>query len=991
MEIEKYFEDPKILHLGTQKPRAYYLPKSLKGECRQMLLNGAWEFAFYPSHYEVPDIFYMPNTSADYQSAEVPACWQFYGVDDHQYINTMYPIPYDPPYVPIENPCGTYRKSFCIDETAGKKIYLNFEGVDSCFYLWINGTFVGYSQVSHSTSEFDITDYVQQGENLLAVLVLKWCDGTYLEDQDKLRMSGIFRDVYLLERPENHIRDLTIRTFFEQGYALGRIEISWDCIGGQIKLAAAVRNRAGEICVKEETDQGVCVVTVENPQLWNPENPVLYELELICGNERIEEKIGFREIEIRDGVVCLNGMPFKVKGVNRHDSDPVTGYTISRKQAEKDLMLMKVHNINAVRTSHYPNAPWFPQLCDEYGLLVISESDLEAHGSGHLYQDEEDYIKKMSFAVSDPMFAESIMDRTHRNVIRDKNRPCIIMWSLGNESGYSPVLEAAGKWVKQYDPTRLLHYESIFQNNEIKQDVSMLDVYSRMYPPIEDIREYLGQEDKKPYFLCEYSHAMGNGPGDIEDYMELVLAEPGIMGGCIWEWCDHAVYVGTAENSRKKYLYGGDFGELEHDGNFCVDGLVFPDRSISSSLLEYKNVIRPVRAEMADQNTGKVRITNWLDFTSLEKALEIVYEVTCNGNVTETGKVALQHHLPRETREYHIPYHIPKKPGIICLRLTYISKGGLHLRAAGEELGFDQLFMQEEYQMPQPGGGSPLEWEEDSRYLNIRGKDFGYQFDKLYGEFHSVKRRGKEIFEKQMEYNFTRAKTDNDKCMKEEWETAGYHHMTRRVKQTAVKRDGETCVITCRQTFCALHLQKCLDLDSRWIIYPDGSIEVKASGVRNKQMPWLPRFGMRLFLDAFYEEAEYLGYGPADAYPDKHRASWFGRFQDKVSLMHEDHIKPQENGSHFHTYEVRLQKDSGECLNVFSDKPISFQVSHYTQEQIRETKHNFELEESPYTVLCLDYKMSGIGSGSCGYAPAEKYRLEEDKIAYHMLWQFENC
>lgn len=987
MIVKDYYENPQILHLGTEEPRSYYMPEKINGESRQVLLNGEWEFAYYHALCDVPESFYLPQASWEHMNVSVPACWQYYGVDYHQYLNTRYPIPYNPPFVPAENPCGTYRKSFWIDKKEEEKIYLNFEGVDSCFYVWLNGTFVGYSQVSHATSEFDVTKYILDGENVLAVLVLKWCDGTYLEDQDKLRMSGIFRDVYLLARPENHIRDLRIEASPEENGEKGRLKVSWDFTGQEQTVGVTVYGLDGAVLVSETTEQHSVEVLLENVRLWNPENPVLYPVTISCGEEVIQEKIGFRKIEMKNAVVYLNDMPIKMRGVNRHDSDPKTGYTISREQAETDLRLMKKHNINTIRTSHYPNAPWFTRLCDEYGFMVISESDMELHGSIHLYQNETDAIKRMSYTAENQMFHTAIVDRTQLNVIRDKNRPSIVMWSLGNESGMSKAVEDAGRWAKKYDPSRLLHYESVYEydNKAFEQDVSMLDVYSRMYPSLESITKYLQSNDRRAYFVCEYSHAMGNGPGDIEQYMKLFLSEPRILGGCIWEWADHAVYDGVAETGKEKYLYGGDFGEIEHDGNFCVDGLVFPDRTPSSGLKEYKNVIRPVRAELADAEKGIVLLTNWLDFTALEDALEIRYELSEDGKIIEEGLVPVEHHLPKETKKYHIPYHMPEEGRIVCLRLKYISNGKLHLRDAGEELGFDQIFLREAYQMKAARAvEDAVTWKEEERYVEIQGRDFTYRFDKLYGVFASWKIRDTEYLQKPMEYNFTRAYTDNDRCMTEQWKQAGYDHVQNRVMKTEVKAEDKSCRICCKQVFAPMHLQVCVELDSIWTIHPDGSIEVKADGIRNTELPWLPRMGMRFFLDREFESVEYLGKGPADAYPDKQQASWFGRFQDTVTLMHEDHIRPQENGSHCHTYEIRLTGE-GKEIEVLSEKPMSFQVSHYTQEQLQNTKHNFELEESSYTVLCLDYKMSGIGSGSCGFEPAREYRLEEKEISYHWI------
>lgn len=1022
LRLEKYYENPEVLHLGTEEPRAYYLPTGIQGEEERVLLNGEWEFAFYASPYEVPENFVTGQDLAEAKNVTVPACWQFYGVDKHQYTNINYPIPYDPPYVPAENPCGAYRRHFSMDETvSGKRVYLNFEGVDSCFYLWVNGTFAGYSQVSHAISEFDITSYLKEGDNLLAVLVLKWCDGTYLEDQDKLRMSGIFRDVYLLVRPENHIRDLRIESILNEDFTQGKIEISCDFTGEEQPVAVTVRDQQGNICGEGRADHEnhaeKLTIEIAEPSLWSPEVPYLYQLEICAGEEKILEETGFRHICIKDAVVYINGVPVKIKGVNRHDSDPETGYTISREQAEKDLLLMKKHNINAIRTSHYPNAPWFTQLCDHYGFYVISESDLEAHGGATLSWEDEnlDVLKKMSVTVENEIFAEAILDRNKRNVIVNKNRPCIIMWSLGNESGTSPFLEAAGNWIKSYDPGRLLHYEGIFQCEDFPYDASMLDVYSRMYQDFDGIREYLGTNDRRPYMLCEFSHAMGNGPGDFEQYMQIFLENPRVLGGCVWEWCDHAVYDGITPNGKKRFLYGGDFGEEEHDGNFCVDGLVYPDRKVSPSLVEYKNVIRPVRAKLVDGGQGIVELTSWLDVLSLEEAVEIQYELSLNGEVQERGILPVEKHPARAAVCYQIPYKMPQTRGMVHLRLIYLSKGKIPYLEAGEELGFDQLCVRSEspvqkIQMRQsetavtqiqknPAVKNPktneqqeyicesLSFEDDGRFITIQGNNFTYRFDGFYGVFQSLIWQGEEYLRKDMEYNFTRAEMDNDMCMKAAWEKAGYHHIKNRVKELCTDMVNGNCVIHCTQTFAPLHNRKCVDLTSVWTITPDGTICVHGDGWRNTAMPWLPRFGLRMFLDRGFEQVDYLGYGPGDAYLDKHQASWFGKFHDEVSRMHEDYIKPQENGSHFGTYRVKVSRADGRWIEITSGQPFSFQVSHYTQEELREKKHNFELEESPYTILCADYKMSGIGSGSCGWAPAAEYRMEEENFSYEMTFR----
>lgn len=992
MKLKNYYEDPSVLHLGTEEPRAYYLPMRLDRTQEQFLLNGNWEFAFFSSPYEVPETFIEEEGGDGFKMVEVPGCWQFYGADSHQYINMNYPIPYDPPYVPVENPCGAYRKHFSLDHLALlETVYLNFEGVDSCFYVWVNGNFVGYSQVSHSISEFNITSFIKEGENLLAVLVLKWCDGTYLEDQDKFRMSGIFRDVSLLVRPQNHVRDLRIQSSLDETLMEGGIRISWDFIGEAQPVTVKLYDKQKHLIAGESTTDQELTLRIKKPDLWSPESPSLYDLEIMAGEELIQEETGFRRIEIHDSVVYINKVPVKIKGVNRHDSHPKTGYTVSVKDVEKDLLLMKKHNINTIRTSHYPNAFWFYQLCDRYGFYVIGESDLEAHGGVNLMWEDEnlDYMKRMAVTVENPIFAEAILDRNKRNVLVNKNRPCIIMWSLGNESGTSTYMEAAGRWIKKYDPDRLVNYESIYQCEDFPYDTSMLDVYSRMYQDFDGILEYLKKGDRRPYMLCEFSHAMGNGPGDLEQYMQIFLKHDNALGGCVWEWCDHAVYDGKTMDGCPRFLYGGDFCEEEHDGNFCVDGLVYPDRHISPSLLEYKNVIRPVRAHISDIDQKKICLKNWLDVLPLEKALDVHWELTLNGEILEQGTVNVKDHPARAEKEYEVPFYLPEKPGMVYLRLIYVSKGMIPYLEKGEEMGFDQICLRQEppaFEITE-SEMEDITWTKDERYVVVQGTDFRYTFDTFYGVFISLFRHGKEYLEKPMEYNLTRAETDNDICMLEVWKKAGYDHIKSRVKGCDIKETEQALFIHSHISFTPLHRQPCVELDNVWEIRKNGLLTVKAAGTRNVLYPWLPRFGIRLFLGREFELVDYVGYGPGDAYLDKHQASWFGHFRNKVSNMHEDYIRPQENGSHFGSYRVCISDSRKRFVEVTAQQPFSFQVSHYTQEELREKRHNFELEESPYTVFCIDYKMSGIGSGSCGYAPEPKYRLDEIEFSYEITIQ----
>lgn len=565
MIVPRYYEDLSVLHDNTMPARAYYMPASKRMDDlvehrelsdRMQLLNGTWKFQYFDSIYDVKDAFYEDGYSVEgFDEIKVPSVWQMAGYDTHQYTNIRYPFPFDPPYVPQDIPCGAYVHTFdYAKDAAAPKAYLNFEGVDSCFYVWLNGTYVGYSQVSHMTSEFDVTDVLREGENRISVLVMKWCDGSYLEDQDKFRMSGIFRDVYLLKRPEKGIRDYRITTQLDPDIA-------------RINLTAAFYEPT-EVRVKLEDKNGAVVsegvisgsgestFEIVDYTLWNTENPYMYTIILETGQEVIVDHIALRKIEIKNQVIYLNGQKIKFRGVNRHDSDPVTGFTISMEQIKTDLTLMKQHNFNAIRSSHYPNAPFFYEMCERYGFMVIDEADIEAHGPFMLYRkDDTDYnrFKRWNEKIADdPVWEAAIVDRVKLMVERDKNRFCIVMWSMGNESAYGCNFEKALAWTKGFDPERITQYESArYRNYDVTYDYGNLDLYSRMYPALTEIEEYLEKDGSKPFLLVEYCHSMGNGPGDFEDYFQMIQAEDKMCGGFVWEWCDHAIAHGVAEMVRR--------------------------------------------------------------------------------------------------------------------------------------------------------------------------------------------------------------------------------------------------------------------------------------------------------------------------------------------------------------------------------------------------------------------------------------------------------
>ena len=1002
MIVPRFYEDLNVMHDKTMPARAYYIPASVRmddlvehreSSDRFQMLSGEWKFQYYNSIYDVKESFYEKGYDVSgFDHVTVPGVWQMDGYDTHQYTNIRYPFPFDPPYVPQDIPCGAYVHNFEYNrEKKASKAFLNFEGVDSCFYVWVNGVYAGYSQVSHATSEFDVTDLLNEGENTLAVLVLKWCDGSYLEDQDKFRMSGIFRDVYLLKRPEKTIRDYHITTDVEKDRATVKLDMYFS---EPVETKVTIEDKYGAVVARgEAAEDGVLELTVLNPVLWNAENPYLYQIILTMPDEVIVDRIGFRTIEIRDKVVYFNGEKIKFRGVNRHDSDPETGFVIDVRQIKKDLMLMKQHNFNAIRSSHYPNAPYFYQMCDEYGFMVIDEADIEAHGPFMLYRkedtDQNRFRRWNEKIADDPAWEKAIVDRVRLMVQRDKNRPCIVMWSMGNESAYGCNFEKALAWTKNFDPDRITQYESArYRNYDITYDYDNLDLYSRMYPSLQEIEDYLKNDGSKPFLLVEYCHSMGNGPGDFEDYFQMIHKDDRMCGGFVWEWCDHAIAHGTAENGKTRYYYGGDHGEAIHDGNFCMDGLVYPDRTPHTGLLEYKNVYRPVRVVSYDWKNGQIVLHNYMDFDDLNNYVDIFYEMTQDGITVEKGKLANVVAAPHSDAMVELKLQVPST-GKVYLKLIYRLKKQMPLLEPGLELGFDEIKLANEDDrnrqavkwLEQEKEVGAIDVKENERQVVLQANDFTYVFDKRTGLFEDMQFAGRSYIDHPMELNIWRAPTDNDMYIKKEWKKAHYDAAYTKAYRIEVLQNKHGVFIMEHVAVVADTVQKILDVEMTWKINEDGKIEAVIEAVKDKEFPELPRFGIRMFLNKKMNEVTYFGMGPQESYRDKHQASCHGLFRSKVAQMHEDYIRPQENGSHYDCDYVEITSGQYGIAAVSNDS-FSFNVSVYTQEELERASHNYELEESDSTVFCMDYAMNGIGSNSCGPDVLDKYRFAEEAFRF---------
>ena len=997
MIVPRYYENLSVLHENTMPARAYYIPASRRMDNlvehreesdRMQLLNGTWKFQYFNSIYDIQDSFFEKNYDTEnFDEIQVPSVWQMAGYDTHQYTNIRYPFPFDPPYVPQDIPCGVYVHTFeySRDEKAPKS-FLNFEGVDSCFYVWINGSYIGYSQVSHMTSEFDVTDVLQDGTNTVAVLVMKWCDGSYLEDQDKFRMSGIFRDVYILKRPKQAISDYHIKTRIEDMLAKVEIEMKFY---SPLNVKISIEDRNGAVvALGSIAEEGKAVLEIASPELWNTENPYLYKLILETENEVIVDHIALRKIEIKDQVIYLNGQKIKFRGVNRHDSDPVTGFTINTEQITTDLTLMKQHNFNAIRSSHYPNAPFFYEMCDKYGFMVIDEADIEAHGPFMIYRKEDtDYnrFKRWNEKIADdPVWEEAIVDRVKLMVERDKNRFCIVMWSMGNESAYGCNFEKALEWTKNFDPDRITQYESArYRNYDETYDYSNLDVYSRMYPALSEIQEYLDKDGSKPFLLVEYCHSMGNGPGDFEDYFQMIQDNDKMCGGFVWEWCDHAIAHGTAENGKTIYAYGGDHGEEIHDGNFCMDGLVYPDRTVHTGLLEYKNVYRPARVISYNKESGELVLHNYMDFDDLKDYVKISYELTQDGLVISKGILPEFSVAPHGEGKTNLKINVPEN-GKCYLKLIYHLKKELPLLDEDHILGFDEIEVSKEDTkcklaekwIPKTVVDSELQVNENDTQIHIKGREFAYTIDKRTALFTEMKFAGREYLNHPMELNIWRAPTDNDMYIKAEWKKAQYDKAYTRAYTTEVVQGKHGVKITSHASVVAETVQKILDVTITWKIEAAGKIDADIAVTKDDEFPDLPRFGVRMFLDKKLSAVRYFGMGPQESYCDKHQAASHGLYRADVGDLHEDYIRPQENGSHYDCEYVELN-NSRYGIVASAEKAFSFNASYYTQEELEKKTHNYELIESDSVVFCVDYALNGIGSNSCGPVVLDQYRFDD--------------
>ena len=934
----RIYENPQKTSENRRKPRSCYIPGGIS---EYMLLNGEWKFAYFSRDIDVPDQI------EDWDTIPVPSCWQLFGYENPNYSNVNYPYPCDLPYVPDDNPCGVYEREFELAEKWGT-VYFVLEGVASCAFLYVNNQYVGFTQGSHLQAEFEITDYVKKGVNIVCVKVLKWCCGSYLEDQDCFRYNGIFRDCYILQRPIGHINDIEMIPTDKE-------------ISIKLEGSAVVRILEEDKLLTEAEFTDAFSYTPEKPVLWNAEKPHLYTVELARSGEIITLKAGLRRIEISEEYeLLINGIPVKLHGVNHHDTSKYRGWCQTEDELRHDLLLMKELNINCVRTSHYPPTPRFIQMCDEIGLYVVLETDIETHGFMYRRANAGTFgydVESNDWPATKKEWKNEFVERMKRMVENYKNHACVIMWSTGNESGHGCNHVEMIRWTRKRDSTRLLHAEDASNKGQTHN----VDVYSRMYPSLEMVEGYALTDDiNAPVFLCEYSHAMGNGPGDVYDYNELFDRYPKLIGGCIWQWADHVVTVEGVER------YGGDFeGELTNDGNFCCDGLVFADRSFKAGTMEAKAAYQPIRTRYED---GILTVYNRLDFTNLNE-YEFVYDIEVDGKKVVEKQVTLAAE-PHSSTRVEID-HTESTCRYGAYLNTALIRDGKTYAATQHELPYILL------------GSEKLEkaaLTEDQNNIYASGAGFSYVFSKHYGAFTNIVIDGEEQLSGRMVLSAFRAPTDNDRKMKILWANInawqGENLDCAFSKVYDCHMENGAIIVTGALAGVGRNpfFQYCLTVT----IAENGQIDLGLKGNVRQDAIWLPRLGFEFALPMEANAFTYYGRGPMENYRDMCHAAKMGLYASDTGQEYVNYVRPQEHGNHTQVKMLKIGK-----LVFLSREGFEANVSKYSMSALAKAEHTDELFTDGKTHLRIDYKVSGLGSNSCGPELEEVYRLKEKEIRFY--------
>ena len=979
MEFKSYHKDHDFLHVGCEEPRAYFVPYESKEKAlannrdeSEYLMNlcGDWNFRFYESFEDLEDDFLCLPFK---EKMLVPSSWQNCtekGYDAPQYLNSNYPYPLDMPHVPDENPCALYSKDVILPENfKDKKIYINFEGVDSCFYLFVNNEFAAYSQVSHCTSEINISEYLKEGKNKIDVLVVKWCDGSYLEDQDYFRLSGIFREVYLLARQENHLKDIYVRQDVSEDLKTAVIKFEADkCVNFVLLSPDGNEIHSGN------TDEEI---TIENPVLWNAENPQLYTLVIEDGSEFIPVKLGLKRLEIKGAVMYLNNEKVKLYGINRHDSHPVLGHATPVEHMKEDLYILKRASCNCIRTSHYPNDPRFLEYCDEMGFMVVDEADIETHGMGFEYRNDWDWMRWSMLSTVDE-WEEAYIDRAKRLFERDKNHGSVIMWSLGNESGCGKNHRAMNKYIKSREPKAIIHYENAHlefkavPEGEDFKDIS--DVESRMYAGLDYTKNYLEQENiPKPFYFCEYVCSLTTG--DIHAHVDLMEKYDELCGMCIWEMTDHAVAV-KGKYKDIGYRYGSDFGDIPNDKLCCVDGLVFADRKLRPGYFEMKKAYEPFKITYAN---GKVSIFNKRFFTTLGDVY-FEWNIERNGKVILSGEITDTDIAPRGEKEFTL-FDGEDFDGITMLNIFCKMKEETYWCEKDYELGFYQEELSFERREIVTSVYAP-EVEDAKRFVKITTDRAVYTFDKSYGRLSSIVAEGKEMLSSPEKIQIWKAHAHNQDGQVAERKSASMEMARQKTYSSVIEKTENSVVITVDFSLGGASVVPVIRGKKIFEFTGDGAVNITVDAKKRESAPVLARFGLEFMLTDGLENMEYFGFGPTESYPDRHKACYKAHFKSTVTENFVNYVKPIENSAHFESIFGAVTDNDGKGLIFVADKDFSFNASHFTTEILEKTLHDDELIPLSQTVVNVDLKHDILGAKNDYMYEFEPKRKWDDENLY---------
>lgn len=978
----KRWEDHRITGIGRREARTAFYKDSQK----KISLNGEWDFKYVDAPELSPEGFEQSGACEGWDKIDVPSVWQLRGYDKMHYTDVLYPFPINPPHVPDENPTGIYKKTVVLDEQwMEKDTVLKFHGVDSAFDVWVNGNHVGFGKVSRLPSEFDITGFVKTGENDITVRVYKWSDGTYLEDQDMWWLSGIYRDVELINEEKNAVLDLRVNGTLDDSYKNGFFtagitmkqagtNLGWKLsYKGKTVLEGELVSEGKDICIEAE---------IPEVHTWTAETPELYEFTVMTENQEVTVRCGFRKIEIKDKNFRVNNQVILLNGVNHHDYNPREGRRVTREQMESDIRLMKQYNINAVRCSHYPANEYFYDLCDEYGLYVINEADLECHGF--------EWVENYTWITDDETWKDAYVDRSVRMVKRDRNHPSIIMWSMGNESAFGCNFRSAAEAIRELDDTRLVHYEGDFE-------AEVTDVYSTMYTRLKGLREIAEYQIKgdKPHVMCEYGHAMGNGPGGLKAYQDMYRKYKRLQGGFLWEWYDHGIY--TEEKDKKYYKYGGNYGDFPTNGNFCIDGILMPDRTPSPGMEEYKQIIAPVEITAVEGSMNKIQIRNYYDFLNLDTTT-LYWEVKAEDQMIQDGTVEGLSVAPHEGKIIALPitaFELQENTDYY-LNLTVCQKEERNYAPAGYEIKKVQIPMQirkDGFSVRETA--DKLQVTEGQGGLTVENSRVTAKFSTVFGKLISFGKDGKEYLTEGPRMNVYRATIDNDMYKKEDW--MNKYFIQKPVEETeyvsCLKEDDK--VIVQIGTFFSCYNQSWgFECDYTYTVYSCGQMKVEIQGKavqRGKLEPaFLPRIGVIMKGNKNFQKTMWYGMGPGESYVDSKAASIMGIYENTVDGMMTDYVFPQENGHHEQVKWFRIG-DGKDGLLCKMEEKLGLNLANYTDESLEKAQHPFEIEKADDVIIHLDYRQSGLGSNSCGEEQLEENKVKLQDFAMAFTVQAAEC